>query len=117
VEHNVRLGGLISGYVPELGEGGAREFAAAATIFVTGLWPFANPSPAVVAAMRHPGLDSAHVEFGETLSRAFTVLMAGLIARPATEGRTGDRPQCADLPSGRSEPHSESSKHGEQQAR
>jgi len=47
-------------------------------VVLAGLWPFANPSPTVLAAIDDPRLTSSHVEFAPSFARDLRLLIAGL---------------------------------------
>lgn len=69
-----RLAALLTG----LEGAAAREFVAMTILLVAGLWPFANPAPPVVEALRDPRLERSRVDFPARLGRALRVVFAGL---------------------------------------
>ena len=73
---------LVLACVSELGARDAGRFAAA-TIMVTGaVWPYAQPSAAMLAAYQaDPALASMRLDFTATLREVLEVLVAGLLAR------------------------------------
>ncbi|MFD5064142.1 MULTISPECIES: TetR family transcriptional regulator [unclassified Streptomyces] len=83
LEAQVRFAGLVSDRIPELGDDAARELAALCTVAVAGLWPFANPSPTVLAATEDPRLAGSRIDFATMLSRHLDLLVTGLLHRPA----------------------------------
>src|SRR5256885_7096701 len=74
------LAGLVRERVPGLSEEGSLQFAAVAVIMVAGLWPFANPTEQVRAAVEELGLEVPHLAFEDTLRQAFTTYLTGLLA-------------------------------------
>ncbi|OLT16487.1 hypothetical protein BJF78_14495 [Pseudonocardia sp. CNS-139] len=76
--HRDRTASLVAGAVPGLGERAARELTSLTTTFVAGLWPLANPGPAVAAATATPDLAAAHVDFTTRLTRMLDLLITAL---------------------------------------
>ncbi|BCY07198.1 TetR/AcrR family transcriptional regulator [Actinoplanes sp. L3-i22] len=74
-----RLAELISERIPALEGPAAREFVAMMILLVAGLWPFANPAPPVVEALRDPRLAHSRVDFQARLGRALRVVLDGLL--------------------------------------
>ncbi|BBH69833.1 TetR family transcriptional regulator [Actinoplanes sp. OR16] len=74
-----RLAELLTVRAEALPIDAAREFTALLILLVAGLWPFANPSPAVAEAVRDPRLAQSRVDFTARLSRALRVTMTGLL--------------------------------------
>ncbi|WP_410673111.1 TetR family transcriptional regulator [Amycolatopsis sp. cmx-4-68] len=80
--HTERLGTLVAARVPGLSAGGAREFARAVLIVVSGAWPYANPTEAVASASVSPSLEQGGAEgFVTGLAELLTNQLAGLLAR------------------------------------
>jgi AcrR family transcriptional regulator len=76
------LGGLILAQVPELGERDAGRFAAGVVLVTSGLWPYEQPAPAMLAAYQsNPDLAAMRIDFTATLREVLEVLMSGLHAR------------------------------------
>jgi hypothetical protein len=76
------LGGLLLGYVAELGEHDAGRLAAATAMVAGALWPHAQPSAAMLAAYQaDPALASMQIDFSATVREVLEVLIAGLLAR------------------------------------
>jgi AcrR family transcriptional regulator len=76
------LGGLLLGYVAELGEHDAGRLAAATAMVAGALWPHAQPSAAMLAAYEaDPALASMRIDFSATVREVLEVLIAGLLAR------------------------------------
>ncbi|MFC0107588.1 TetR/AcrR family transcriptional regulator [Kibdelosporangium aridum] len=78
-EHLLRLAGMITERLPFLDDAAANELVRASVVVIVGLWPFANPGPAVLEAIDDPRLAASHVDFAETFSRDLQVLMTGLV--------------------------------------
>jgi AcrR family transcriptional regulator len=81
LEHRDRLARLISARVPDLTEEDAIHLTRVGVVALCGLWPFSNPTPAIVEADKDPRLIGSRVDF-----RADFADMVGLVAR----GLTGD---------------------------
>ncbi|GAA2692614.1 TetR/AcrR family transcriptional regulator [Actinoplanes palleronii] len=75
-----RLAGVLAERIPGLGEADAREFVAMTILLTAGLWPYANPSPSVVEALRDPRLQRSRVDFPARLGRALRITLTGLLA-------------------------------------
>ena len=76
------LGGLLLGYVAELGEHDAGRLAAATAMVAGALWPHAQPSAAMLVAYQaDPALASMRIDFSATVREVLEVLIAGLLAR------------------------------------
>ncbi|MFD6683045.1 TetR/AcrR family transcriptional regulator [Micromonospora parva] len=78
-ELQVRLAGLIRQRIPALTVPASRELVALSILLIAGLWPFANPSPAVAEAVQDPLLAHSRVIFADRLSRALLVTITGLL--------------------------------------
>ncbi|MEV6304223.1 TetR family transcriptional regulator [Actinoplanes sp. NPDC051861] len=79
-EVQARLAVLLRVRMPGLKETAARELVAHLILLVAGLWPFANPAPAVAEAVRDPRLAHSRVDFAARLGRALQVTVTGLLA-------------------------------------
>ncbi|MDG9674474.1 TetR family transcriptional regulator [Micromonospora sp. DH14] len=75
----VRLAGLLRQRIPALTVPASRELVALSILLIAGLWPFANPSPAVAEAVQDPLLAHSRVIFADRLSRALLVTITGLL--------------------------------------
>ncbi|MGV9214206.1 TetR family transcriptional regulator [Micromonospora sp. RB23] len=75
----VRLAGLLRQRIPALTVPASRELVALSILLIAGLWPFANPSPAVAEAVQDPLLANSRVDFPDRLSRALVVTVTGLL--------------------------------------
>ncbi|MEU8009841.1 TetR/AcrR family transcriptional regulator [Micromonospora parva] len=78
-ELQVRLAGLLRQRIPALTVPASRELVALSILLIAGLWPFANPSPAVAEAVQDPLLAHSRVIFADRLSRALLVTITGLL--------------------------------------
>jgi hypothetical protein len=76
------LGGLVLCCLPELGEHGAGRLAAAVVVMAGALWPYAQPSAAMLAAYQaDPSLATMRLDFAAALREVLEVLISGLLAR------------------------------------
>jgi AcrR family transcriptional regulator len=76
------LARLVLARLPELGGHDAFRLAAATVMVISGLWPLAQPSPAMLAAYEaDPALAAMRVDFAATLREVLEVLISGLLAR------------------------------------
>jgi hypothetical protein len=75
----IRLSRLIAGHVPGLANEAAEELVNISVSFLIGLWPFANPTPAVREAIDDPRLEASRIDFVDSFSRALQVFIAGLL--------------------------------------
>jgi AcrR family transcriptional regulator len=60
--------GLIRGQLPELSEERARFFAAATMVSVTGVWPLAQPSAAMLRVYEDPAMAALRLDAGTALT-------------------------------------------------
>ncbi|MFI6099387.1 TetR family transcriptional regulator [Lentzea sp. NPDC051213] len=77
-EQMQRQARLVARHVPGLTEAAADELVSTSIVVLIGLWPFANPTPAVVEATSDPRLASARVDFVTRYRRALQVLITSL---------------------------------------
>jgi AcrR family transcriptional regulator len=77
-----RLAALVHAHVPILSQPAARELAASSVVLLTGLWPFANPSPAVREATEDMRLAPSRFDFATMFSRNLYLMTLGLTHRP-----------------------------------
>jgi AcrR family transcriptional regulator len=75
----VRLAGLLRQHIPALTVPASRELVSQSILLIAGLWPFANPSPAVAEAIQDPLLAHSRVDFPDRLSRALLITVTGLL--------------------------------------
>jgi AcrR family transcriptional regulator len=83
IENRQRLADLLQGRIPGLAPAPALELVSVSIVLTSGLWPFANPSPAVIEATSDPRLSDSCIDFADTLSRMLQVTITGLLAHPA----------------------------------
>ncbi|MFI9010093.1 TetR family transcriptional regulator [Actinosynnema sp. NPDC053489] len=76
-----RLADLVRARVPVLDEAAARHFAGAVLVMTAGLWPHANPTPAVAQAVRDLGGPPADELVRSGLVEGLVNQLAGLVAR------------------------------------
>jgi hypothetical protein len=81
------LAGLVRDQVRGLSDEGAHHFAATILIVVAGLWPFANPTEQVLAAIEELNLDVPHLVFGDMLRETLVNQLAGVLARQRLSAR------------------------------
>jgi len=76
------FGGLMLGYVTELGEHDAVRLAGAVIMMTGALWPHTQPSAAMLAAYAaDPALAALRLDFTATIRELVAVMIAGLLAR------------------------------------
>ena len=76
------FGGLMLGYVTELGEHDAVRLAGAVIMVTGALWPHTQPSAAMLAAYAaDPALAALRLDFTATIRELVAVMIAGLLAR------------------------------------
>lgn len=75
------LARLVGERLPGIGEAGATHFAGAAFVVVAGLWPFANPTAAVTAAMEQIAHGEAHPSFAQALRDGLVAHLTGVLVR------------------------------------
>jgi AcrR family transcriptional regulator len=75
----LRLARMIAERLPGLGDTAALELVNTSVVVTVGLWPFANPAPAVLEAIDDPRLTCSHIDFADTFSRNLRVLITGLL--------------------------------------
>jgi AcrR family transcriptional regulator len=87
---------LIRVHLNELSQQGAVNFAAGTLIAVTGIWPLAQPSEAMLCVYEDPAMAVLRLDFGTALQEMLATLLAGSLTRwPDTgspRGRAGDHP-------------------------
>jgi AcrR family transcriptional regulator len=85
-----RLARMVAERLPGLDDAAAVELVETSVVVTAGLWPFANPTPAVREAIDDPRLASSHVDFAATLRRDLRVLITGLLQLgPGSVGEPG----------------------------
>jgi AcrR family transcriptional regulator len=81
LEHRTRLARLVSDRLPALDENAALHLTRIAVVTLTGLWPFSNPTSAVLEATADPRLREARVDFAEMYADILRITTAGLLTR------------------------------------
>jgi AcrR family transcriptional regulator len=77
---------LVHGHLPELSPEGATYFAAGTLAVITGIWPLAQPSTAMICVYEDPELARLRLDFGTALREMLATLLAGALVRwPATD--------------------------------
>ncbi|MFD7656052.1 TetR family transcriptional regulator [Actinosynnema sp. NPDC059797] len=79
--HAARLAALVRARLPVLDEAAARHFADVAVAVAAGLWPRADPTEAVAAALRESGAAEPAEAFATALTEALVNHLVGLVAR------------------------------------
>ncbi len=79
LELMLRLSNAIRVAMPALDGDGTQHFLRLAHLLVTGLWPAAQPPPAVREALRRPELQYARVDFERDLRESLVVVLRGLM--------------------------------------
>lgn len=87
LEAHGTLAALVREQVPGLSEAGAFHFAAATSLIVAGLWPFANPTEQVLAAIKELNVDVPHLIFADMLRETLVNQLAGLLVRERSQAR------------------------------
>jgi AcrR family transcriptional regulator len=82
LEHRTRLARLLSERVPGLGEPAALQLTRVAVVILAGLWPFANPTPAIIEATKDPRLADSNVDFARHYGDMLGLVGRGLLHRP-----------------------------------
>jgi AcrR family transcriptional regulator len=80
LEIALRLGNAVQVSMPSLTMETTRQFLFASQFLVVGMWPSANPPPAVAQALQRPELQFACVDFESDLQTALVALLRGLKA-------------------------------------
>jgi AcrR family transcriptional regulator len=77
----IRMNNALHAALPSLGLEGARVFFNAFVALLAGLWPMANPSPAVARVLERPELQEFRYDFEPSLLRATEALLVGMMAQ------------------------------------
>ncbi len=81
------LGRLVLRRLPELGDDSAFRLAGTTVLVVGALWPYSQPSAAMLVAYRaDPAIAGMRLDFTATLREVLEVQIAGLLARAARSG-------------------------------
>lgn len=78
MEIALRLGNAVQVAMPGLSLEATRRFLFVSQFLVAGMWPSANPPPAVAEALRRPELQVACVDFRRDLEAALVAQLRGL---------------------------------------
>jgi AcrR family transcriptional regulator len=78
-----RLAVLVQARAPQLTDAAANELVNLSVVLLTGLWPFANPSPSVMEATDDARLLDARIDFADRFGRALQLAVTGLTNDPA----------------------------------
>lgn len=90
VGHAQRFARLVASVIPELSDGAALQFAAAAMMTTGAVWAHSQPSAAMLAAYAaEPELAALRLDFSTSLPDLLAVVLSGLLARPGSP-----RPAC-----------------------
>ncbi len=76
----IRAVNALHAALPGLGLEGARRFLTTYNALIAGLWPLANPPPAVQEALQRPELQAFQHDFASQLEEATRALLLGLQA-------------------------------------
>lgn len=82
LEQRTRLAGLLSERVRGLDARSALHLTRIGVVMLAGLWPFANPTPAIVEATADPRLVDARVNFPQVYADMLGLAAQGLLGRP-----------------------------------
>jgi AcrR family transcriptional regulator len=82
LEQRTRLAGLLSERVRGLDARSALHLTRIGVVILAGLWPFANPTPAIVEATADPRLVDARVDFPQVYADMLGLAAQGLLGRP-----------------------------------
>jgi Tetracyclin repressor-like, C-terminal domain len=98
LEHRDRLAQLLCSRVPALGEQSAVYLTRVGVVALAGLWPFSNPTPAIIEADKDARLDDSRVDFRRDYTEMVGLVARGLITtapveRPSRAPRSTRRPR------------------------
>jgi Tetracyclin repressor-like, C-terminal domain len=65
-----------------LDERAALHLTKVGVVILAGLWPFSNPTPAIIEANADPRLADAHVNFPQDYADMLGLAARGLLSRP-----------------------------------
>jgi AcrR family transcriptional regulator len=82
LEHRTRLARLLSERVRGLDERAALHLTKVGVVILAGLWPFSNPTPAIIEATADPRLADACVDFPREYAGMLGLAARGLVSRP-----------------------------------
>lgn len=81
LEQRTTLADLVRERVPALSGDEALALTRYAVVALVGLWPFSNPTPAIVEATADPGLADSRVDFAAMYGDILETMLTGLLAR------------------------------------
>ncbi|MFJ9034666.1 TetR family transcriptional regulator [Streptomyces sp. NPDC102274] len=82
LEHRARLARLLRERVRGLDEREALHLTRVGVVILAGLWPFSNPTPAIIEATADPRLADARVDFPRAYADMLGLAARGLVGRP-----------------------------------
>jgi hypothetical protein len=82
LEHRTRLARLLSERVRGLDERAALHLTRVGVVILAGLWPFSNPTPAIIEATADPRLADARVDFPRAYADMLGLAARGLVGHP-----------------------------------
>jgi AcrR family transcriptional regulator len=89
IANTTRYAELIRVHVGELSQPGTINFAGGTLVAVTGIWPLAQPSEAMLCVYEDPAMAVLRLDFGTALQEMLATLLAGCLARwPAGADRS-----------------------------
>jgi hypothetical protein len=68
--------------VPGLDEPAALHLTRVGVVILAGLWPFGNPTPAIIEATADPQLADARIDFPRDYADMLGLAARGLVSRP-----------------------------------
>jgi AcrR family transcriptional regulator len=92
LQQRTTLANLISDRVPVLGQDDTFTLARYAVVSLVGLWPFSNPTPALVEATADSRLAGSRVDFAAMYCEILQTTLAGLLARADSPIGSATRP-------------------------
>ncbi len=95
---------LIRVHLAELSQQGAVNVAAGTLVAVTGIWPLAQPSEAMLCVYEDPAMAVLRLDFGTALREMLATVLAGSLARWPAAGSAPSGP--APMPTGPAWPES-----------
>ena len=74
--------GLVERSLPGLSPAGATYFAAGTIVAITGIWPVAHPSEAMLCVYEDPAMASLRLDLATALREMLATLLTGCLIRP-----------------------------------
>jgi AcrR family transcriptional regulator len=81
IGNTAALAELIHGALGELSDQGARNVAGGTLVAITGVWPLAQPSDAMLCVYEDPAMAALRLDFRAALEELLATLLAGSLAR------------------------------------